>query len=167
MKLWFAKVRISAALDAGEQPSAWLRRRVSGSEELRGFEQVIMEWDRTLKRTAPKPKGPASLHRSIMQSVRASDRPAAAWREPGILRWAPVPVFALIAILGVWWVLQSAVEQPAQNTQSLAAVTTALEMGGQVARTVPTAVVSPLSDELERLNRDLDSTAQFLLASLP
>jgi hypothetical protein len=28
-------------------------------------------------------------------------------------------------------------------------------------------VVAPLSDELERLNRDLDNTAQFILASLP
>jgi hypothetical protein len=40
-------------------------------------------------------------------------------------------------------------------------------MGGQVARAVPTAVVSPLADELEKVNRDLNSTAQFLLASLP
>ena len=33
--------------------------------------------------------------------------------------------------------------------------------------TILTAVVAPLPDELERLNRDLDKTAQFLRASLP
>jgi hypothetical protein len=32
---------------------------------------------------------------------------------------------------------------------------------------VPSAVISPLSNELEQLNRDLNNTAQFLLASLP
>ena len=40
-------------------------------------------------------------------------------------------------------------------------------MGDQMVRTMPSAVVAPLSDELERLNRDLDKTAKFLLASLP
>jgi len=168
MRLWFAKVRISAALDAGKQPSAWLRRRVSGSEELRGFEQELTALDRALRRTAPETKAPASLHCSIMQAVGgAANGPAAARRERGIPHWAPVPVFALIVVLAAWWVLHSPVRQPAQDTQSLAAVTTALEMGGQMARTMPSAVVAPLSVELERLNLDLDNTAQFLLASLP
>ncbi len=49
----------------------------------------------------------------------------------------------------------------------MAAATTALEMGGQAARAAPAAVVTPLAEELARVNRDLDSTAQFLLASLP
>jgi hypothetical protein len=34
-------------------------------------------------------------------------------------------------------------------------------------RAMSAAVVAPLSDELDRLNRDLDHTAQFLLANLP
>jgi hypothetical protein len=168
MKLWFAKVRISAALDAGKQPSAWLRRRVSGSNELRGFEQEITALDHALRRTVPEPKAPTSLHCSIMRAVaRATKRSSAARRERGILHWAPAPVFALIVVFAAWWVLNSPMRQSAQNTQSLAAVTTALEIGGQMAQTVPSAMVAPLSVELERLNRDLDNTAQFLLASVP
>jgi hypothetical protein len=36
-----------------------------------------------------------------------------------------------------------------------------------MARAMPSAVVNPLADELKNINRDLDNTAQFLLASLP
>jgi hypothetical protein len=36
-----------------------------------------------------------------------------------------------------------------------------------MARAVPSAVVAPLTDELQKLNQDLNNTAQFLLASLP
>jgi hypothetical protein len=168
MRLWFAKVRISAALDGGKQPPAQLRRQVGSSEELRGFEQQLMALDRDLRRTALEPRAPASLHGSIMRAVgRAANGAAAARRESGILHWAPVPAFVLIVVLAVWWVLHNPVRLPAQNPQSLAAVTTALEMGGQMAQTVPSAVVAPLSVELERLNRDLDNTAHFLLASVP
>jgi len=168
MRLWFAKVRISAVLDTGKQPSARLRRRVSRSDELRRFEQELTALDRALRRTAPEPKAPASLHCSIMQAVgQAANGPTTAQPEPGILHWAPVPVFALIIVLAAWWVLPSPVRPSAQNTQSIAAVTSALELGGQMARTMPSAVVAPLSVELERLNRDLDNTAQFLLSSLP
>ena len=52
-------------------------------------------------------------------------------------------------------------------SQSLAAAQSALEMGGQMARAMPAAMVSPLTDELNRVNRDLTNTANFLLASLP
>ena len=166
MKSWIAKLRISMALDADQPPSAWLRRRPSVSAELRGIEQEMMALDRALKETAPRAEAPASLHQSIMQAVRAS-RPAAAPRQPSMLRWVPVPVFAVMLVLGVIWVLQSPVRPPAQTAQPLAAATTALHLGNQMVRTMPSAVVAPLSDELERLNQDLDKTAQFLLASLP
>jgi hypothetical protein len=47
--------------------------------------------------------------------------------------------------------LHSPVPQPAQNTPPLTATTTALELGSQVTRTGLSAVVSPLSGELERI----------------
>jgi hypothetical protein len=167
MKAWIAKLRISMALDADQPPSAWLRRKSSASAELRGIEQELMALDRALKETAPRAEAPASLHQSIMQAVRAANRPAAAPRQPNILRWVPVPVFAVMLVIGVLWVMQSPVRPPVQTAQPLAAATTALQLGNQVVRTMPTAVVAPLSDELARLNQDLDKTAQFLLASLP
>ena len=158
---------ISAALDAGRQPSAWLQTEASSSDELRAFEQEMRALDHALRQTAPKPEAPASLHYSIMQAVRTADRPAAATREPSILRWAPLPVLGVTVLLAACWFLYIPGRQSAHPPQSLAAATAALELGGQITRTVPSAVVAPLSDELERLNRDLDSTAQFLLASLP
>jgi len=167
MKSWFTKSRISAALDAHPQPSAWLRRRLSRPAELSGLEQEMMALDRDLRQTAPTAEAPASLHRSIMQAVRASQRPAAAQRQPSALRWLPAPVLAVMLLLVAVWALHSPVRQPPANKQTLAAATTALQVGDQMVRAMPSAVVAPLSDELERITRDLDNTAQFLLASLP
>jgi hypothetical protein len=167
MRLWFTKARISAALDAGSKPSAWLRRSISGSDELRGFEQEMTALDRALKQTVPRPETPPSLHRSIMQAVQAANRPAPVRGEFALLRWLPVPALAVLVLLAIWWVARGPVRPAAKDMQSLAAATTALDLGGQIAQDVPAAVVMPLSNELERLNRDLNNTAQFVLASLP
>jgi hypothetical protein len=167
MKLWFTKVRISAALDAGTEPSAWLRRSISGSDEVRGFEQEMAELDRALKQTVLRPETPPSLHGSIMHAVRAAKRPAPARRELAVMRWLPVPALAALVLLAIWWVAYGPVKPPTQDTHSLAAATTALDLGGEMARAVPSVVITPLSNELDRLNRDLNNTAQFLLASLP
>ena len=78
-----------------------------------------------------------------------------------------LPALAVVVLLAIWWVARGPVRPAVQDTQSLAAATTALDLGGEMARAVPSAVVSPLSNELERLNRDLNNTAQFVLASLP
>ena len=167
MKSWFGKVRISAALDAGKRPSPRLQWKVSNSAELRDFEQEMMALDRALRQPAPKPEVPASFHRSIMQAVQAADSPVRAGGHRTLLRWVPISALAAIILLAVWWAVPRPARQPAPDTQSLAAATTALEMSAQLAHAVPSAMVAPLSGELERLNRDLDNTAQFLLASLP
>ncbi len=91
MKVWFTKAKISSALDAGQQPSAWLRRSISGSDELRGFERELTTLDRALKQTVPRLETPPSLHGSIMRAVRAAHHAAPAQRAPSVLRWLPVP----------------------------------------------------------------------------
>ena len=53
------------------------------------------------------------------------------------------------------------------DSHAFAAASSALELGGSMVREAPAAVLSPLSDELQRLDRDLLKTGQFLLASLP
>jgi hypothetical protein len=167
MKSWFTKLRISAAVDDGHKPSASLRRNIDGSEQLQSFEDELKAVDRALKQCTPKPQAPAGLHRSIMQAVRTAERPAAAPAGLAFLRWAAAPVAVALALVAVWLTLRGPAVPPTQATQSLAAATTALEMSGKLAQTMPSAVVAPLSDELARLNRDLDNTAQFILASLP
>jgi hypothetical protein len=167
MKLWITKARISAAFDAGRKPSAGLWRSISGSDELRAFEQEMTALDRALKHTVPSPEPPPSLHRSIMEAVRAANRLAPARRELAVLRWLTAPALAVVVLLGIWWATRGPVTPPVQDKPSLVVATTALDLGGEMARAVPSAVISPLANELERLNRDLNDTAEFLLASLP
>jgi hypothetical protein len=167
MTSWLTKLRISAALDADSKQPASLRRKISASAQLRGFEADLTALDRTLRQNPPRPQAPPGLHRLIMQAVRAAEGSAAAPRGLAILRWVAAPAVAMLAMAVVWLALRSPARPPAQGSQSLDAAATALEMGGQLPQTVPAAVVAPLSGELEKLNRDLDNTAQFLLASLP
>ena len=167
MKSWIAKLRISAALDADEQPSARLSRWPGASAELRAIEQEMVALDRALTETAPKAEAPVGLHGSIMQSVRAAQRPTTAPRQPNLLRWLPAPALALILLVAAFLAMHRPARTAEQDAQSLTAATSALHFGNQMVQTMPSAMVAPLSDELNRLNLDLDKTAQFLLASLP
>jgi hypothetical protein len=167
MKRWFMKARISAALDAGGKPSADLRQAISGSDELQGFEEEMTSLDRALKQTVLRPNVPPALHRSIMQAVQTAGHPTRKVRQLPFLRWAPVPALTVLVLLAIWWMARGPARPPVRNTQSLEAATAALDLGGKMAHAVPSAVVMPLANELERLNRDLDNTARFLLASLP
>jgi len=168
MKAWFARFSISAALDGVQRPAARSQQTTSAADELHDFEQEMTALDRALKRTAPRPEAPASLHGSIMRTVQAARQPVPAERGArDVLRWLGVPAGAALVLVAAWYVARGPVKLPARETQSLAAATAALEMGGQMARTVPSAVVTPLADELEKVNRDLNYTAQFILANLP
>lgn len=167
MKTWFTSFRISAALDSGHKPSGSQRESINRSEEVQSVEQDMTALDRALRQERPEPQTPPGLHRSIMRAVRVAQRPQAAPRGLAVLRWVAAPVVAALVVLAVWPALRGPGRPHAHGRQSLAAATTALEMSSQLAKTVPSAVVAPLSDELERLNRDLDNTAQFILASLP
>ena len=155
------------ALKAGPRLSGSLRGTSSASEQPGDLEQELTALDRALRETAPTLKTPPSLHSSIMRAVRAAERPAEGPRGWSFPKWLPAPALVALALLVTWYVRLGPVRPPAPNPQSLAAATTALEMGGQMAQAMPSAVVAPLADELERLNRDLANTAQFLLASLP
>jgi len=123
--------------------------------------------DHALKASVPKVQAPPALHGEIMRAVRATEQSAAVPQGVSLLRWWPAPVLVAAALFVVWQAQRTPVRLPAQDAQSLAEATSALEMGGEMARSAPSAVVALLSDELDRLNRDLDKTAQFLLASLP
>lgn len=168
MRAWFAKLRMSAALDDCRNPVDRSQRKTDVSDELRGFERELAVLDRALKQTAPRPQTPPSLHCSIMRALQATERPAAkAGLGLALLRWLPVPVVTVLAVMVVWHAARGPVRMPVRDTQPLAAATTALEVGGEMARAVPSSVVTPLADELKKINLDLDNTAQFLLASLP
>lgn len=72
-----------------------------------------------------------------------------------------------LVLAGAWWMLHRPAQRPLAVAQALEVPQVALDWGGSISRATPAALVGPLADELQRLNRDLDRTAQFLLASLP
>jgi hypothetical protein len=169
MKSWLRKFKTSAALDEGKPLPERLRKTIAASEECRRFEQSARELDSALRASRPAPEAPAFLHDSIMHAVEAASRPAPAPLRLPLLRWLPAPALALLLVAG-WALLHRPAPQPQQAaaaSRSLALVATAVEVGNQMPRALPVAVVSPLSDELERVGLDVDHTTQFLLANVP
>jgi len=163
MKSWFARFRISAALDAGAPAPGSMREKMAGSSELRRFAETTAMLDRALEGGPPLPEPAPALHASIMRVVRAASVPAPTTsRAWSLARWLAAPVCAAILVLGGWHLLR----QPAAPSP-LAHANTALAMGRQIAQTAPSTLLAPLSDEWEKINLDLSNTAQFLLANLP
>jgi hypothetical protein len=167
MRTWFARMRISVAMKTCLRPSASRRQTINNSEQPGGLGQDMAALDQALKETAPKIQTPPSLHSSIMRAVQAAERSVAAPRGLSFLKWLPAPALVVLALLVAWYAQRGPARPPTRDSQSLAAATSALEMGGQMAQALPSAVVAPLADELEKVHQDLDNTAEFLLASLP
>ena len=164
MKTWLAKFKIYSALDEGRPLPPSLRRRLEDSDDLRSFAQSADALGRALKQDLPTTEPPAFLHASIMRAIEPASQPAP--RRSHALRWLPAPVLAIAILLAAWWGLH---QPPATSAPrpDLAAASTAVGLGEQVTQTMPAALVSPLSDEWQRLDRDLNKTFDFLSASLP
>jgi len=162
MMLWWAKYRISTALDGGKLFSSGLLRTISRSRDLRQFAERSAAVDAALKGKPPRPELPAFLHEGIMRAVESSRaRPAAVAPAMRLVPWLAAPALALLVFGGAWWFrdrVRSSALQPA---------TAALNLGSRMPERIASSAVAPLSDELQRLHRDFDNTKDFLLASLP
>ena len=172
MKTWFAKLRISAAVDTGRPLSPALRATIARSEELRRFEETAAGLDRALRHSAPKREAPPELHRTIMRAVRAANRAEAPRNSLLALRWLAAPALAALVLMGgLRWAWNRPASSPAVASAELtppwSVAATALERGRELARTAPAVALAPLAEELARTDRDVRSAAQFLLASLP
>jgi hypothetical protein len=131
------------------------------------------ELQRELRHSATFEPAPADLHDSIMralhrQSVSAPVSPPFG----GMISWIAsiaVPLCALCLAAGFLWSPHRTAGR-APHAQSAAIIlprpATAFEARENLAATLPSALL-PLSDELTRVQSDLDRTAEFLLASLP
>jgi hypothetical protein len=171
MKSWLLKFRISNALDDRRPLSPAVGQAITQSEEVRRFAENCSALDRALKNQLPKLAASASLHTSIMRAVRAAVPAPVAENQPAWPRWIPVSSLVLLILLGVFLAFQF-FPNPGTKVQHadwhpLAAASSVLELGGNLVRETPAAAMSPLSDELQRLDRDLVNTEQFLFASLP
>ena len=171
MKTWLTKFRISNALDNRKSLPPAVERAVAQSEELRRFAEIAADLDQALKNSRPVPETSASLHAAIMRAVRTAEpEPAYHWQKiwPRLI---PATALALLVLLGIFGASNysrqpAAILQPAELS-SLAVASSVLETGGQLIQEMPDAALSPLNEEMQQLNRDLDGAKKFLLASLP
>jgi hypothetical protein len=161
MKSWLIKLRISAALDARKPLPESLRRAIAADPDLERFARRSENLGRALRKPA---LAAPLMHDSIMRAVRAAGRreqprraPWAAWLA------APASVAALAAVC--FWIGSPRQAQP--GGKSLEGAAMVLEMSEQMPNTMPSLVMAPLSDEWARVDHDLQSTTQVLLASFP
>jgi hypothetical protein len=121
--------------------------------------------ERSLRTKAHQAFVPADLHDSIMTGIRnrgakidsRQDSASARW-----LRWMPAPALAASVIVGLVYYRSNTPPEPTPTSMALAT----LELGETMAQSLPVAM-KPLSEELDRVQQDLDQTAKFLAASLP
>jgi len=170
MKTFLAKLRLSFTRDEARPPAPHLMKRIASSEELRRFTETSDALEQRLRNSVVRPAPPLSLRYSIIKAVQGQ-KPGgalAAKVQRPFLRWLPAPAFALLILLafGVWWSARRG-STPAIQPDLLASASSALEVAPQVTRDMPARALSPLNEEWNRVDRDVNNTANFLLTSIP
>jgi hypothetical protein len=187
MKTWLTKFRISNALDDANAARTQVLPRSSQSEEARRFGEAMHKVECRLKSVQPAHDVPPGLHDSVMRAVRGASRAqeplapsdgetvafkpyegnacvlSVRWWCEVAPRWLTAPVLALLVVGSVWWALNRS--EP--ELQPLAGAGAALEQSHLLMRQTPAAVLAPLSNEMESLNRDFRNAVEFLVASVP
>jgi hypothetical protein len=187
MKTWYAKFKISSALDEAK-PS--VSQPPVASAELHQFAQSLRQLDRELRVSQPTATMPTGLHASVMRAVRETARERATTAEPQRatfkLAWLAAPALAVIVLVGL--LARSVFHQPqvevqpvlqpssdhgsagvAANAPAPTFATTAsasLDLSGAVARVAPTAL-APLQQELEFVRQDVRKASEVIFAALP
>jgi ferric-dicitrate binding protein FerR (iron transport regulator) len=161
MKSWFSKWKISTALDERKPWPESLRRKIDAEPELERFAKRAQALGQTLRNLPPSAP---PIHDSIMRAVRSAARPAPPRRAP-VLFWLSTSG-AVAAVAAVCFYL-TYLHPKLSGQQALDTPVAVLEMGENMSKTMPSFVMSPLSNEWARVDHDLQSTTQVLLASLP
>jgi hypothetical protein len=127
-----------------------------------------------LRESRPVTEVPTTLHNSIMRAVEAACRGEDAQViRPSILqrvaemRWLPITGLASLVLLGSWLAVSHLSNRTLSNTQPLSEISAAFTATQEVVDALPSTTVGPLSDELDNVGRDIDRTAEFVLAALP
>jgi hypothetical protein len=170
MKKLLTKFKLSNALDkeaVGPVPDS-LREKISACPELRDFAQRTAALDRALRLPPAVVAADASLHHSIMRAIRANAAESAPGRVP--IRIGLASALAALAVIGIWLAARPPTQSlpvAPSDAQRLAAAQMVLDMGREVSRSVPAAVVAPLSNEWACVDHDIRDTTRFILAALP
>lgn len=171
MKTWLTKFRISNALNDRRHLPPAVERAMARSEDLRRFADNSSTLDHTLKSQLARPEACPRLHDSIMRAVRSSGPAQGAEKQPAWSRWVPASSFGMLVLLCCLLAIQffptlSTQHQP-ENSETLAAAGSAIDLGGRFVREAPAVAMAPLSDEMQKLDHNLTDAGNFLLASLP
>jgi hypothetical protein len=161
MKSWLSKWRISAALDADQPLPESLRRKIAADPELELFTKRTQALGQTLRSLPPSAP---PLHDSIMRAVRDAARSEQPRRAPV---WSWLAASSAVAALAVVCLDLTFLRPKLPVGQAMDGPVMVLEMSENMHATMPTLVMAPLSDEWARVDHDLQSTKQVLLASLP
>ena len=168
---WFAKFRISAALDSRKPLPPSLRNAIGQSSELQSFEKDTAALGRALEAAPPSAaEPPPGLHQAIMRAVRSGASSHVPAREPLLRHWLPASAAAAMMLFAAWLALRPAPDSPMGSltqAEALKPALAVLEFGTRMTPRMSSEMVAPLAAEWERLSRDLDRTQEFLLASLP
>lgn len=165
MKSWFTKLRISTAIDSGRSMPASLQKRIAASEELKRFCHDVEHLEHALRETPSPMRGaPPNLHGAIMSAVRKEATHSANRTISPILRWLPAP--ALAALL-IWAIVHFTSTGSDSRSEMFVSTISSLNDEMELAQTTPQDVMAPLTEELKRLNHDVEEARSFLLASLP
>jgi hypothetical protein len=128
----------------------------------------------TLRGAPPRTEFPVALHDSIMRAVHAAHREEraqvsafATFQRFVQMRGVPVTGFASVVVLGALLMLHNHPESPNLNPETLPEISAAFSASQEMVDAIPSVTVGPLSDELDKVNQDLDRTAKFLLATMP
>jgi hypothetical protein len=169
MKLW-TKFRISNALDKKVVPDS-LRQKIEATAETREYSRQMANLDRALRDQPMPPSAPDTLHQSIMRAVRASSHETHASRRTSMIWISSTSAAAAAIAICIWIIARPAPQSPpqiaSQGEQTLAAAQRAWDVSKEVSRTMPAAVVGPLSNELASVDQDVRNTTKFILATLP
>jgi hypothetical protein len=127
-----------------------------------------------LRGSPPRTEFPPELHDSIMKAVHTANRAESTEiSDIGLFQrfirvsWLPVSGFAGLVLFGVFFSIHNRPVTTTQNLQPIAEISNAFATSQEFVDALPSVTVGPLADELEKANRDLDRTAEFLLATLP
>ena len=126
-----------------------------------------------LRDSTPRSEFPPDLHGSIMNAVHATQAERNSVSVSEIFqsflkaRWIPVTGFVGLVLLGVLLTIYNRQAPTIQNPQPFVEISNAFATSQELVDSLPSVAVGPLSEELDKVNRDLDRTAEFLIATLP
>lgn len=163
MKTWLAKLRVSTELDSSEVSRTPSLIMSAETEEVRRFAASVKSLDCRLKAERVLSEVPSDLHASIMRAVRKASTPERRELSPWVRRWLPASGVALLAAIGLWWHSP----QPVTVKPVADPLAVVVKLPPSAPQRASSAILSPLSQEMEYLKRDFEGAVRFLAASAP